>query len=198
MKKQIFIVAAFIAATSITGQLYAQDGASSKTAGYDVKKSVKCRVSSTSTGCDIAFEYDVKSPRDVATGQSSGKRQHQPLPIFQVSLTDNAVTEVKSPRDVATGQSSGKRTAGNPIGGLTIKGGKSNNACMNFQKITIENNEFTIPGGCPDGQYEMSVSWSWGATNSGSSKRCSVDFLLEIEDGVCHAINTKGTGATNK
>ncbi|MEY2916399.1 MAG: hypothetical protein RIS73_113, partial [Bacteroidota bacterium] len=57
---------------------------------------------------------------------------------------------------------------------------------------------FTIPGGCPDGSYEMTVSWSWGASNSGSSKRCSVDFLLEIEDGVCHAINTKGTGATNK
>ncbi|MEY2917610.1 MAG: hypothetical protein RIS73_1324 [Bacteroidota bacterium] len=197
MKKQIFIAAAFVAATCITGQLYAQAGEASKTAGYDLKKAVKCRVSSTETGCDIVFESDVKSPRDVATGQASGKRQHKPY-SFAVSSSDNSVSEIKSPRDLATGQSSGKRTAGNPIGGLSVKGGKGNNACMSFQKIIIENNEFTIPGGCPDGSYEMTVSWSWGASNSGSSKRCSVDFLLEIEDGVCHAINTKGTGATNK
>ena len=40
----------------------------------------------------ITFEYEVKAPRDVATGQSSGKRS--------------------APRDVATGQSSGKRQHG--------------------------------------------------------------------------------------
>ena len=30
-----------------------------------------------------AFEYDVKSPRDVATGQSSGKRMHRPMTIIK-------------------------------------------------------------------------------------------------------------------
>ena len=29
----------------------------------------------------IAFEYSVKAPRDVATGQSSGKRMHKPFVI---------------------------------------------------------------------------------------------------------------------
>ncbi len=29
----------------------------------------------------LAFEYEVKAPRDVATGQSSGKRQHKPVTI---------------------------------------------------------------------------------------------------------------------
>lgn len=31
----------------------------------------------------IAFEYDVKSPRDVATGQMSGKRQHGTVRIIK-------------------------------------------------------------------------------------------------------------------
>lgn len=46
--------------------------------------------------------HEIKSPRDVATGQASGKR-----------ATSNTVT---SPRDVATGQASGKRTAEAPTG----------------------------------------------------------------------------------
>jgi type VI secretion system Hcp family effector len=29
----------------------------------------------------ISFHYEVKSPRDTATGQANGKRQHQPLKI---------------------------------------------------------------------------------------------------------------------
>ena len=40
----------------------------------------------------ITWEYEIKSPRDVATGQASGKRS--------------------APRDVATGQASGKRQHG--------------------------------------------------------------------------------------
>ncbi len=29
----------------------------------------------------IAFEHEIISPRDVATGQATGKRQHQPLVV---------------------------------------------------------------------------------------------------------------------
>ncbi|TAL69052.1 MAG: type VI secretion system tube protein Hcp [Bacteroidetes bacterium] len=31
----------------------------------------------------IAFSYEIKSPRDAATGQASGKRQHQPIKIVK-------------------------------------------------------------------------------------------------------------------
>jgi type VI secretion system secreted protein Hcp len=31
----------------------------------------------------LSFEYEVKSPRDLATGQASGKRQHQPVTIVK-------------------------------------------------------------------------------------------------------------------
>ena len=33
------------------------------------------------------FSHEVKSPRDVATGQATGKRQHQPLRMREGSLT---------------------------------------------------------------------------------------------------------------
>jgi hypothetical protein len=55
----------------------------------------------------------------------------------------------------------------------------------------------------PDGEYAMTASWSWGATQTSSFsggaggkanlKLCSVNFYLQIENGVCMAINQKGT-----
>ena len=235
MKKSIFVAIAFIAATSITNQMFAQEAA--KTSGYDLKKNVRCRVSTTDSGCSFVFDYDVKSPRDVATGQSSGKRQYQPLIItkeFSVSSTDNAVAEVKSPRDAASGMPSGKRThkpftvsssgnssesssdasAAKSSGGGS---GKVNVQDISMSKVNVQDISFTkrcggkttkiscasgdceIPiGDCPNGDCAITADWSWGASQSGSSSRCSVDFLLEIEDGVCTrmAINEKGNGGT--
>lgn len=43
--------------------------------GYDLKKGTKISERTTQT-CP---SDDVKAPRDVATGQSSGKRTHQPV-----------------------------------------------------------------------------------------------------------------------
>lgn len=53
----------------------------------------------------IAFSYEVKSPRDVATGQASGKRQHGPVTfvkewgaaspqIFQALITNEVLKSV--------------------------------------------------------------------------------------------------------
>jgi hypothetical protein len=50
MKKSIFVTIAFIAVTSFTNQLFAQESAA-KTYGYDLKKNVKCRVIKTQTVC---------------------------------------------------------------------------------------------------------------------------------------------------
>ncbi len=106
---------AFIAISSITSHLSAQDATAVK-AGYNVKANVKCRVAATAEGCSITFqkiEMDSNSksqaPRDAASGQATGKRQHGVIRCYEVSSSDNSVTEVKSPRDAATGQSSGKR-----------------------------------------------------------------------------------------
>lgn len=111
MKKNKLMTIAFVAISSVTGQLFAQDAAGVK-AGYNVKANVKCRVAATPEGCSFTFqkiEMDSKAPRDAASGQATGKRQHGVIKCYEVSSSDNSLYEVKSPRDVATGQSSGKR-----------------------------------------------------------------------------------------
>ncbi|MEN9909308.1 MAG: hypothetical protein RLZZ540_2457 [Bacteroidota bacterium] len=228
MKNSIFVAIALMAVTSITSSLFAQEAAA-KTAGYDLKKNVKCRVSTTETGSSLAFEYDVKSPRDVATGQSSGKRQYQPLLIrkeFSVSSTDNTAAEVSSPRDAASGLATGKRQhspisitkemdKSSPKLAEAVMGSGGGSGKVNVQdisftircggkntKLSVADGECVIPTDtCPNGSCSLIASWSWGMSNSGGtsmgsggSGRCSVDFLLEIEDGVCTsmAINEKG------
>ena len=77
--------------------------------GQHIKEAkLVCRVIQTETGCTIAFEHDVKSPRDAASGLATGKRMHKPY-TFSVSASDNSVSEVKSPRDAASGLATGKR-----------------------------------------------------------------------------------------
>ena len=48
---------------------------------------------------------DTKSPRDLSTGQASGKVNVQDISIMKNS---SAAADTKSPRDLATGQASGK------------------------------------------------------------------------------------------
>lgn len=246
MKRKIIIIT-LIAITSITSQLFAQDitATGSFRAGYDQKKNVKARVIQTDNGCSIAFEYDVKSPRDAATGLATGRRQYQPLIIkkfFEVNANDNAVSEVKSPRDIASGQATGKRMhqpltlakeydkSSPKLAEKVAKGPASSDLPPSeiaidepgVKKVSIQDFHFTmscggkttqitcvdgvceIPvGECPNGSCSAIASWSWGATQSGTSNigssgsglsRCSVGFNLEIEDGVCTAmaINEKG------
>ena len=276
MKKKIFITVALIAFTSITNQLFAQEATSktigktmaeddwqqntsSKSTGEHIKNGIiKCRVLQTETGCSLAFEYDVKSPKDVATGQSSGKRGYDyykaKTSSFSVSALDNSTTEVKSPRDVATGQSSGKRMhkpmtvskeydKGSPM--LAKKTSSSNASSseiaidepgvqkvsmqdLSFSKVNVQDISFTkrcggkttkiscdsgeceIPiGDCPNGDCAITADWSWGMSQSGTissgsgakgMSRCSIDFFLKIEDGVCTAmaINEKGLPGEKK
>jgi hypothetical protein len=255
MKKSIFVTIAFIAVTSFTNQLFAQESAA-KTSGYDLKKNVKCRVITTETGCSLAFEYDVKSPKDVSTGQASGRRgydYYKAQSDFSVNAADNAVSEVKSPRDAASGLATGKRqhkpvtmtkeydksspklaesvtsTGTSPDAAAKGSGGgagKVNVQDLSFSKVNVQDISFTkrcggkttkiscdggeceIPiGDCPNGECSITADWSWGVSQSGSSTagsagsgRCSVDFLLEIEDGVCTAmaINEKGLPGEKK
>lgn len=198
MKKQIFIAAAFIAAMGITG-LHAQPAAG-KTAGYDLKKGVSCRISSTSTGCDIVFKNEITTPRDAASGLPTGKRQHKPF-MFTVSASDNVATEITSPRDIASGQASGKRSPGGMGKGFYQWIQPSLDKQMVFKKIPFEDgDEIILPVDSPDGEYELVLSWSWGASNQAGAKRSYTGgrFILEIQGGELHAINTKGTGGTNK
>ena len=217
--KKLVLAIAFAAILCVSDQLFAQENintgesnvsgnkASINTTRSNIKHNKseivdaiqsQCLVSivSNEIGCDIVFSNQVKSPRDAASGLATGKRMPKPY-TFSVSSSDNSVSDVNSPRDLATGQASGKRSPGNPIGGLTIKGGK-NPGGNQFNNLAVNNGQFNLPPDCPEGDCDLILSWSWGATNSGSAKSyCQCHFILTMEAGACIAIKTKGTGASN-
>ena len=73
-------------------------------------KAAKAGIGSQSSGSGAGIvssdsKSDTKSPRDLATGQASGKVNVQDISIMKNS---SAAAETKSPRDSATGQASGK------------------------------------------------------------------------------------------
>ncbi|WP_395051334.1 type VI secretion system tube protein Hcp [Flavobacterium sp.] len=237
MKKSIFITVALFAFTSITSQLFAQEATVAK-GQHIAKATLVCRVSSTETGCTIAFESSPPAP-DAASGTALTKKgydYYQAKSAFSVSAVDNSVTEVKSPRDAATGQSSGKRmhkpmtvtkqydksspmlaksvsSSSTASSGIAIDEpgvqSKVNVQDISFTKrcggkttkISCDGGDCEIPiGDCPNGDCSITADWSWGMSQSGGSNRCSVYFLLKIEDGACTAmaINEKGLPGDKK
>lgn len=223
MKRQIIFTLSFIALCFTTNQMYAQEiAAVAKSAGYDVKKNVKCRVAATSEGSSVVFE------NSDATGMLAGKRQHSPIRIikeYRVSATDNSVYEVRSPRDLASGQATGRTPQKieeiaevNAVASTGMGVGKVSMQDFHFvvsnkdtkRELPATNGECDLPNDLPDGSYTMTASWSWGVSQSGgtnsgglsagrsSGKWCSVDFLLEIKDGSYVAINEKGLPGEKK
>jgi hypothetical protein len=155
------------------------------------------------------------SNRDGASGMATGKRQHKPfVVIYDVSSSDNSVSQVKSPRDAASGLTTGRRQhqpvavskemdKSSPKLAESVLGSGGGSGKVNVQdisfvircggkstKLSVVDGECVIPTDtCPNGSCSLICSWSWGASNSGTSSmgsgasgRCSVDFLLEIED----------------
>jgi hypothetical protein len=75
----------------VSGDVDGDGSADQKTRpNYNVKNQTKARVAagdvngdgvdaSAQAGADAGAKHEIKSPRDVATGQASGKRQHAPV-----------------------------------------------------------------------------------------------------------------------
>lgn len=264
MKKLNFIAIALIVLASYSNQIFAQVAAAKNGPTdfkYDMKKNVKCRVIPTEKGCTIALEYDVKSPRDAASGLATGRRLHKPMIVFyEVSSSDNSVVELKKPRNPVSGQTITQKGREGKIAVIAVSHDmvvssdppvslgsssdsppseiainepgvqKVSSSGMGAGKVSVSDlsvtsagkatfKEFTVtkrcdgkttkiscPDGecniplddCPNGSCDLVCSWSWGATNSGStmsssgSGRCALDFSLDIQDGVCIAITKKG------
>lgn len=199
MKKKIFTAFVFVATIFSNATLFAQENARPDQK-IKTKSNIKndrvsvVKINSTEDGCSIIVGNDVVSPRDAASGLPTGKRMHKPFVItkeFGVSSATNKSSETTTPRDASSGMASGKRVAGGPIGGIIVKGGK-NPGGGQFNNMVVEDGQFTLPADAPDGEYTMSVSWSWGASNSGASKRCEKSFALTMENGVCKGIQENG------
>jgi hypothetical protein len=229
MKKKCFILLVLIGISSISGHLYAQEvntsGKITKSRS-NIQNNRVCVVTiiPTENGSTITFDNDYISPRDAASGLPTGKRQHKPYLIlkeYNISSSDNNITEVISPRDEASGLPTGKRqhkpmTITKELDKSSpLLSNKNSNTVLTSGKVSIRDFSFliknkgvvknlpSVDGECilssdlPNGKYVLTVSWSWGATQSNSSKR-SVDFLLEIEDGIYMAISEQGIPSKKK
>lgn len=150
---------------------------------------------------------EVKSPRDAASGLATGKRMHKPSVITKE--LDKSSPELSE--TVAKGREASAPSVSEIVVTKSVDNAKVSMQDFHFTstcggkttQIDCVDGRCEIPiGECPDGTCTAIASWSWGATNTGSSGmgggsgsgRCSVDFLLEIEDGACTAmaINEKG------
>ena len=195
MKKQFFIGLAGILTIGFAGQLFAQNAAgvqlvksksniSNNMVGNAPEETCVVKVTTTGNACEIVFTSQVQNPRESSSGMATGKRMHKPFVITKEFDKASPMLARESP----TKQSLGKVSVSD-INVMLSVGGRS-------QKLSGVNGEFTLPK-CPNGDCNMVVSWSWGESNSGTTKRCEVPIQLTIEDGACIAIKENGVGAAH-
>ncbi|MBV5313463.1 MAG: hypothetical protein JZU47_09215 [Prolixibacteraceae bacterium] len=196
MKKQILIAFALVLTLGFAGQSFAQIGAETiqktktksnqsndRISGVDKELRV-VKIRGTSTGCEIVFNQAIVSPRDAASGLPTGKRMHKPYVITKEYDKSSPVLAKGG-----SGGGSGKVSMSDLSVTLTSKG--------KTQKLAVTNGEFLMPEDCDDDDCDMVISWSWGASNSGSPSRCEVPLKLTVVNGACMAIKQKGTGAAH-
>jgi hypothetical protein len=222
MKKPIITVVLLLISCIFSNQLFAQETITkqkTKSNNTNEKSSstnqVDCvvRIKPTDTGISIVFDNAIVSPRDAASGLPTGKRQHKPVSFF-VSPSENTITEVTSSSAMVSGQSSVTKKStttppevanapGNPIKGISVKGGRNPGGGTEFDKIVIKEGEFQLPVDLADGKYEMSISFNyekikWEYNEKVNSKSyVSGRFILDIDGGICRAINESGVSVKN-
>jgi hypothetical protein len=139
--------------------------------------------------CTIDFDQEIVSPRDAASGLPTGKRQHKPF-VISMELDKSSPDVRESP----TKMSAGKASFSDLSIMITVKGKST--------KLSVVNGQFTLPLDGRDNDCDMVVSWSWGASQSGSStgtagsgiSRYEATFNLEVKDGELMASKHKKTG----
>lgn len=102
-----------------------------------------------------AIKYEVKSPRDIATGQASGKRQHSPICVYRATTQTSpqyfqALITNETLKNVTLEVSNGMKlkltnaTVSNYslVGG--VEGKDLEELCFTFQHV-----EFSVKGGAP-------------------------------------------------
>ncbi len=165
------------------------------------------KISPTENGIAIVFDNAIVSPRDAASGLPTGKRMHKPV-RFNISPSDNTITEVTSTSAMVSGQSSvGTKSTtttpdpsnapGNPIKGISVKGGR-NPGGNQLNKIVVTDGEFSLPVDLADGEYEMAISFTYQKIEMGTAETkdsksyVSGRFIIEIDGGACRSIKEKG------
>lgn len=98
--------------------------------GIDVPVELKKKMQLFTAGISFIKTFEIKSPRDAATGQASGKRTH----------------EIKTPRDAASGQASGKMATTNDDDGSILNPDKP--ALIKTKTKSNQSNDRTTNPAC--------------------------------------------------
>ncbi len=218
MKKKMFITAVLILSVSLTTQVIAQEVMQSQKATakpatpatatatmVNEKPTTVCtgKVRCTDGTCTIDFEQEIVSPRDASSGLPTGKRMHKPFTITKELDKSSPELARESPtkgttgavRESPTKSSAGKVTV-NDISITVYVKGKS-------RILPVVNGQFTMPTDGQDKDCDLIVSWSWGATNSGSNSpgttgsgisKYQATFNLEMVGGEYMASKHTKTG----
>ncbi|PKA82015.1 type VI secretion system (T6SS) effector Hcp [Ulvibacter sp. MAR_2010_11] len=147
---------------------------------------------------------EVVSPRDAASGLPSGKRQHKPLTITKEMDKSTPVIYNKV-------SSAGATTDGVATTNKGLGTGKVNMQDMSFTKrcadlttvYPVVDGVSIIPvDDCPNGRGKIIWTWADGTlessddwtTNKRAQPTHTIEFIMDIQDGVCTAmaINEKG------
>jgi len=193
MKKRISSLLVLFLAIGATQFLLAQDelGKTVNTSRSNIKNNTtkaesnatcKGKLVFTDGACELTMTNNVVTAREAGSGMATGKRQHKPLVITKE--LDKSTPQL---RESPTKSSGGKVSVQDLSVTVSVKGVK--------KRLQVMNNEFTLPDDCDDQDCDLVVSWSWGQTQAGSAKRETLSAVLEMQNGECVAIKTKGTGA---
>jgi len=184
MKNKIYFAGVILAATCISGELFAQetmDMQKTKTKSNQSNDRLVEQNTAVCTGrircsdgsCVINFEQEIVSPRDATSGLPTGKRMHKPFVITKELDKSSPVLA----KGTSGGMGSGKVSMSDLSVMINIDG--------RSKKLPVINDQFTMPSDGKDNDCDLIVSWSWGESNSGSNvtRRYEATFNLAIEGG---------------
>lgn len=201
MKKQIFTsmavlfavfysshLSAQVAADAISKQKTKSNNTNERTVGSSSTGTCVGKIRCADGSCSITFEQEIVSPRDAASGLPTGKRMHKPFTITK-ELDKSSPVLAKG----GSGMGAGKASFSDLSIMMNVKG--------NSRKLQVVNGQFTMPDDCDD-DCDLVVSWSWGASQSGSSSgsagsgisRYQATFSLEMKEGEFMASKKNYTG----
>jgi hypothetical protein len=154
--------------------------------GYDYYKAQ----SSFSVSAADNSVTEVKSPRDAASGQATGKRMHKPMTVSkEYDKSSPKLAESVSSTGTSTDETLAKGSGGGAgkanFQDLSVS--KVNVQDLSMTKVNVQDISFTkrcggkstkiscdggdceIPiGDCPNGDCSITADWSWGMSQSGT------------------------------
>jgi hypothetical protein len=201
MKKKMFFAMVVLGTIGVSSQLFAQETmelSKSKTKSNQSNDRTTEQNTVVCTGkvrcgdgtCTIDFDQEIISPRDAASGLPTGKRMHKPFVITKELDRSSAAPVRESPTKASTG-----KVSVSDINIMLYTKGKS-------RTLSVVNGQFNMPDDCDDQDCDLIVSWSWGASQSGSTggtagsgiSRYQATFNLTVDKGEFMASKHTKTG----